>query len=140
MTIPVWVLLGFAAWTLLVLAMTIGTYRWKNILTGRVHFSEYGEYKIEGAGWYKRAMRAHANCVENLPVYAAIVVVLTAAEIASPVLDVFALILLGARVLHTSVHVAFEQTNLVVGMRSALFHTQWLCMAAMIAVIATRAV
>ena len=35
MTNPVWVLLGFAAWTLLTLFTTIGVYRWTRILTGR---------------------------------------------------------------------------------------------------------
>ena len=32
MTIPVWVLLGFAAWTLLILIGPIGLYRWSCIL------------------------------------------------------------------------------------------------------------
>jgi hypothetical protein len=35
MTIPLWVLLGFAAWTLLTLFTTVGVYRWTRILTGR---------------------------------------------------------------------------------------------------------
>jgi hypothetical protein len=35
MTIPVWVLLGFAAWTLLTLVTTVGVYRWARILTSR---------------------------------------------------------------------------------------------------------
>jgi hypothetical protein len=33
MTIPLWVLLGFAGWTLVVLSGTIGVYRWFSILT-----------------------------------------------------------------------------------------------------------
>lgn len=36
MTIPIWVLLGFAGWTLLTLFGTVGVYRWSHILTGRV--------------------------------------------------------------------------------------------------------
>ena len=32
MPIPVWVLLGFAAWTLLILFATVGVYRWSRIL------------------------------------------------------------------------------------------------------------
>jgi len=35
MPIPVWVLLGFAAWTLFILFTTVGVYRWSRILTGR---------------------------------------------------------------------------------------------------------
>ena len=33
MPIPVWVLLGFAAWTLIILFTTVGVYRWSRILT-----------------------------------------------------------------------------------------------------------
>ena len=36
MTVPLWMLLGFAAWTVLLLLSTVGVYRWSRILTGRV--------------------------------------------------------------------------------------------------------
>jgi hypothetical protein len=70
MILPVWILVGFAAWTVLLLLATVGVYRWSRILTGRVAIREFRADQIEGADWYKRAMRAHANCVENLPVLA----------------------------------------------------------------------
>ena len=54
-------------------------------------------------------MRAHANCVENLPVYGAVVVGLVASGIRSPLLDGLAIVLLLARVCQTIVHVAFWQ-------------------------------
>ena len=68
MPIPVWVLLGFAAWTLLTLFMTIGVYRWTRILTGRASIAEWRADEVQGTEWYRRALRAHMNCVENLPV------------------------------------------------------------------------
>jgi uncharacterized MAPEG superfamily protein len=52
-----------------------------------------------------RAMRAHANCVENLPVYAAIVVAIAASGVQSPMLDTLAVVLFAARVLQTVTHV-----------------------------------
>jgi hypothetical protein len=73
MTVPQWALLGFAVWTLLVLFGTVGVYRWSRILTGRVRISEWQADVPQGSEWYLRAMRAHMNCVENLPVFAAIV-------------------------------------------------------------------
>ena len=73
MTLPVWMLVGFAAWTVLLLVATVGVYRWSRILTGRVPIRNFRADQIEGEDWYKRAMRAHANCVENLPVFTAIV-------------------------------------------------------------------
>lgn len=41
MTIPLWVLLGFAGWTLVVLSATVGVYRWFSILTGRTTIGEW---------------------------------------------------------------------------------------------------
>jgi uncharacterized MAPEG superfamily protein len=138
MNIPVWVLLGFAVWTLLVLMLTVGVYRWARILTGRVPIRGWQADGQQGSEWYRRAMRAHANCVENLPVYGAIVVVIVAAGLRDPWLDRLAITLLAARVAHTVVHVAFEQTNVVAGTRFAFFFTQVLCMLGMAAVILAR--
>jgi hypothetical protein len=59
-------------------------YRWSRILTGRVPIRDFRADRIEGDDWYKRAMRAHANCVENLPVFGAIVLALRASGIDSP--------------------------------------------------------
>jgi len=74
MTVPVWVLLGFAAWTINHLLATVGLYRWSRILTGRTQMKEFRADKIEGEDWYLRTMRAQANCVENRPVYGSVVV------------------------------------------------------------------
>ena len=83
MTLPVWMLVGFAAWTVLLLVATVGVYRWSRILTGRVAIREFRADQIEGAEWYKRAMRAHANCVEKLPVFGAIVLGLYVGNVGS---------------------------------------------------------
>ena len=36
MTVPVWMLLAFATWTVVLLLGTVGVYRWSRILTGHV--------------------------------------------------------------------------------------------------------
>ena len=69
MTVPAGMLVRFAAWTVLLLLATVGVYRWSRILTGRMPIRSFRADQIE-ADWYIRAMRAHANCVENLPVLA----------------------------------------------------------------------
>jgi uncharacterized MAPEG superfamily protein len=129
MTIPTWVLLGFAGWTALLLLPTVGLYRWSRILTGRAEVKDFRADAVEGTDFYKRSMRAHANCVENLPVYGAIVVASLAANVDSPTLDMLALVLIGARVIHTIVHVAFEQTNVVASLRFMFYFIQFVCMA-----------
>ncbi|MGB5265177.1 MAG: MAPEG family protein, partial [Polyangiales bacterium] len=87
MSIPVWVLLAFAVWSMLVLIFTIGTYRWGLIFAGRVQVREFRADQIEGSDRYRRAMRAHLNCLENLPIYGAIVLVIVVSGARSPVLD-----------------------------------------------------
>lgn len=128
MTVPQWVLLGFAAWTLLTLFLTVGVIRWSQILTGKTPISAFRADLPQGSELYRRAMRAHANCVENLPVYAAVVVCLTAAGVDGPLFDRLAVVLLGARVLQSVTHVAFEPTDAVVSVRFAFFLTQIVCM------------
>lgn len=140
MTTPVWVLLGFAGWTLLTLLTTVGLYRWSRILTGRAKVNEFPADLPHGEDWYRRAMRAHANCVENLPVYGAIVVAAIASGATSSTLDVLAIILLIARVCQTIVHVAFAQTNVFVSIRFAFFFIQIICMFAMGIIVALQAV
>jgi uncharacterized MAPEG superfamily protein len=137
--IPVWVLLFFAGWTLATLLATVGVYRWSRILTGRAALSEFRADEPHGSEWYRRAMRAHANCVENLPVYAAIVVVIVASGVRSPMLDRLAVVLLAARVLQTATHVAVRQTDAAVAVRFAFFFTQIVCMAGMGILVALRA-
>src|SRR5215468_5237329 len=57
--VPVLVLLGFAAWTLLTLFGSIGVYRWSRILTGRASLAEWRADIPQGSDCYQRAMRAH---------------------------------------------------------------------------------
>lgn len=127
-TIPLWVLLGFAGWTLLVLLGSVGVYRWSLILTGRAPISSFRADRVEGSDLYQRAMRAHANCVENLPVYAAIVLFITVARLDAPLLDRLAILLFGARIAQSLIHIGLRQTDPVVAIRFALFLAQLICM------------
>jgi len=140
MTIPQWVLLGFAGWTLLVLA-TIGAYRWSRILTGRARIAEWRADLPQGSDWYRRAMRAHANCVENLPVYGAVVLCATAAGAESDWLDGLALLFMAGRICQTTTHVAFPQGDVAAALRGAFFFLQIVCVIAMgiaVALLASR--
>ena len=129
MTTPAWVLLGFAGWTLTILLLSVGVYRWSRILRGRQGISEFSADGTGGAEWYKRATRAHANCIENLPVYGAIVLAAYCARIDDPLLDALACVLLAARVMQSLVHISFAQTNRVVSVRFSFFFVQFICMA-----------
>jgi uncharacterized MAPEG superfamily protein len=139
MNIPIIVLLGFAAWPLLTLFSSIGVYRWSRILTGRTSIAEWRADLPQGSDWYQRAIRAHMNCVENLPVYTAIVVALIATGVKSATIDTLAVALLGARVGQTLVHIGLPPTNAAASLRFALFFVQAICMIAMGVLIALAA-
>ena len=127
MIVPVWMLLGFAAWTILLLLGTVGVYRWSRILTGRVPIKDFRADQIEGADWYRRAMRAHANCIENLPIFGAIVLALYAGEVRGAAVNYLSITVLIARVMQSLVHVSVPQTNAVVSVRFAFFSVQLFC-------------
>ena len=124
MAVPIWMLLGFATWTVVLLLFTVGIYRWSRILTGRVAIRDFRADRIEGEDWYRRAMRAHANCIENLPVFGAIVLALYASGVGGPRVDFLSIAILVARVLQSLVHVGFEQTNTVAAVRFGFFFIQ----------------
>ena len=125
MTVPQWSLLGFAVWTLAVLIGTVGTYRWSRIFTGRAQISEWQADLPQGSDWYRRAMRAHMNCIENLPVFAAIVVCASFAGAAGPWIDAMAIGVLVARVCQTTVHIAFPPSNTAASIRFFFFFLQF---------------
>lgn len=140
MSIPVWVLLAFAVWSMLVLILTVGTYRWGLIFAGRVQVNQFRADQIEGSDRYRRAMRAHLNCLENLPIYGAIVLVIVVGGAQSSALDALAITLIGARVAQTSIHVSAEQTNLLASLRFGFFFVQLICMLWMTALVVLHAI
>lgn len=95
MSIPLWSLLGFAAWTILTLLISVAPYRWSRILTGRAGINAFPADRVEGSDFYRRSMRAHANCVENLPVLTAVIVVALATGVTSSWFAVLSVIYLG---------------------------------------------
>ena len=75
---PIQALLGFAAWTLLLLA-GVFLYRGMRFLTGTpINHWPRGNKPADDAPFVKRLEDAHANCLENLPVFAVIVLVAAA--------------------------------------------------------------
>jgi uncharacterized MAPEG superfamily protein len=139
MTFPVWMLLAFAVWTMGVLLFTIGIYRWSRILTGRAQIKEFRGDSGDAEGWYLRAMRAHANCVENLPIFGAVVFALYVSGISSEAVNLLAGIVLVARIAQTITHVAFIQTNAVAFFRFIFFFAQLVCFISLAAIVAVHA-
>lgn len=138
MTIPMWMLLGFAAWTLILLMATVGVYRWFNILFRKAPIASFRSDRLEGEDWYRRGTRAHANCVENLPVFGAIVFVISAIGVDGAAVNYLCTAVLIARVCQSVVHVSHAQTDALVTVRFSFFTIQLICFVGLI-VIAARA-
>ena len=132
-------LLGFATWTLVLLLSTVGIYRWSRILTGRVPIRDFRADEIHGDDWYRRAMRAHANCVENLPVFCAIVLAVHVTAVTGFAVDLLAIAILLGRVGQSLVHVCLTQTNTVTAVRFSFFLLQVVSFFGLIVITARHA-
>lgn len=139
MTMPEWSLLAFATWTVLLLILTVGVYRWTRILTARAGLADFRGGVLEGDGWYQRATRAHLNCIENLPVFGAIVYAISASGATGIVVDTLALSVPVARCLQSVVHISFVQTHKVVGVRFFFFSVQLIAFLALIGMVVVAA-
>ncbi len=129
MTTPLWVLLAFAGWTLLTLAVGVGFERVRKIVARQAQPTDFPADVPHGGDRYRRAMRAHANCVENLPVYAAVAVVLAFARVDTPGVDFVAVLYLLARIGQTLVHVVPSKlTNAHILARFGFFVVQLMCL------------
>ena len=131
MNIPVLTLYGFAVWTLLVLLGTVGVYRWNHIIRGNIDIERFRAGDDMGNDFYRRAMRAHANCVENLPVYCALVITAVVFGITGALSVYLSIIFISARICQTLVHICFVETGLTVSIRFAFFLVQIICMLGM---------
>jgi uncharacterized MAPEG superfamily protein len=102
MTVPLWCLIGFVLWVLvLVLALTIA--RFRHLARGGTHL-EFGIPDERRLIW--RLFRAHLNALENLPLFASVILVATVRGVASLVFDLLAVSYLVARVGQSVVHVS----------------------------------
>ena len=80
-------------------------------------------------------MRAHANCIENLPVFGTIVFALYAGDVANATVTVLTVVILAARIVQSLVHVFLVQTNTVASVRFGFFFVQIVSFLWLIAII-----
>jgi uncharacterized MAPEG superfamily protein len=131
MSLSLWMLLAFAAWTLLTLLAGVGVRRWLLILQGHAALTSFPGDTVHGSPAYRRATRAHANCLESLPVFGAIVLVAAVSGLRSRGLDALAVVTVAARIAQTLVHVLLPERNATVAVRFSFFLCQLIAMIAM---------
>ena len=110
-------LLGFICWTLALLVL-METIRSKLVLTGEVAANGFNLENSNLSPFMQRLARAHANCLEGLPVFGGLMVVAILAG-KSSVTDPLAFALLGARILQSTIHLASTSSTAVTARFSA---------------------
>lgn len=131
MSLSLWMVLCFAGWTVLVLIVGVGVRRWTSILLGKADLTCFPGDVPHGSAPYRRAVRAHANCLETMPVFAAIVLVGAVTGLNPPGMDALAVTTMGARVAQTSVHMLFPERNATIAVRFSFFLLQIVAMVVM---------
>lgn len=131
MSDPLRYLLFFVVWTVL-LVCGIVALRVVIVLKGEKRSNEFPADEPHGGPFYRRLQRAHLNCVENLPLFAAVVLVAEVAALGSSALGVFAGFYVVARVAQSTIHLV-STTSLAVNTRFAMFMIQVVCLVLMIA-------
>jgi uncharacterized MAPEG superfamily protein len=131
-----WALLGFVVWTMLLVVTTIGVPRLTAIATRRAASNAFNAAVPHGSERYQRSMRAHANCVENLPVFAALVLLGSWLQVSGSWFQVAAVVVLPARIVQSLAHIASNRAP-AVWLRFVAFCVQ-LCGFAVLATLLVR--
>ena len=98
------VLTLFISWALLLLVL-MEVLRSSLVLSGRVRSNEFNPENSNLSPFMQRLARAHANCLEGLPIFGGLLIVALLAG-RTEVTDPLAPWLLGARVVQSSIHLA----------------------------------
>jgi uncharacterized MAPEG superfamily protein len=137
MLLSYWSLLGFVIWTLLLLVLGIGITRVSAVMRKQARANSFNPSVPHGSEGYQRRMRAHLNCVENLPVFAALVLLGGALGMTGSQFQAAALIVLPARVGQSLAHIASGR-NLYTLVRFVFFAVQLGCFFVMAALLIAR--
>lgn len=129
-----WALLGFVGWTLLLLVVGIGVTRIGAVMRKEARANSFNPQVPHGTDSYQRRMRAHLNCLENLPIFATLVLLGSAVGVAGWPFQALALAVLPARVVQSVVHIVSGRNRAVL-VRFAAFSVQILCFAGMLVLL-----
>lgn len=104
MTPTVFALTGFIAWTLFLLVL-MEAIRAQLVLARRVPADGFDPANSRLSPFMQRLARAHANCLEGLPIFGGLMLVAAVLD-RTAITDPLAPVLLGARIVQSSIHLA----------------------------------
>ncbi|MBE9228520.1 MAPEG family protein [Phormidium sp. LEGE 05292] len=102
MTFPLWGLVIFILWTIVVVILLL-TVRIRHLAAGGA-VKDFATPNDESLLW--RLYRVHANLIENLPMYLGVVFLLTVRGVSGTVVDVLVVVYIAFRIVHSLIHIA----------------------------------
>ena len=117
-------LMAFVIWTIL-LALSYATYRVPVMLTGKknaTHWERNSSDPVDDPPILQRAKAAHMNCVENLPLFAAVVLAGIATDQAA-VVNAVAAYVFYARLVQSGIHLV-GTSFILISIRATFFLIQ----------------
>lgn len=129
---PVAALVLFAVWAML-LVTSIGVWRVTQVITGSVPAGGFKPGAPHGTDAYWRLNRAHANAVENLPIFATVVISGMLLQVEDPLFVLLANVVIVARVAQSLIHISSGSAPVTL-MRFTAFLVQVLSMFTMAAI------
>lgn len=136
MTTPLFALMGFVFWTMF-LVVAIGLSRVAEVASGKTAVNGFPSGQPHGSDRYWRLNRAHLNCVENLPLFGAVVLAGHVTGLTDGSFATMAQVYVAARVAQSLVHVS-SGSAMAVNVRFGCFLTQMTCVMLMAVQIVTR--
>ena len=113
--------LGFLCWTLFLIVL-METVRSKLVLTREVPANGFNPENSNLSPFMQRLARAHANCIEGLPLFGGFMILSVVAG-KSNITDQLAYVLLAARIAQSTIHLA-STSSLAVTARFTAFAVQ----------------
>ena len=95
-------LLGFITWALMLLVL-METLRSKLVLTKEIEANNFNPENSNLSPFMQRLARAHANCVESLPIFGGLMLVAIVSDNLQ-ITDPLALVFLAARIVQSVIH------------------------------------
>jgi uncharacterized MAPEG superfamily protein len=138
MLLSEWALLGFVAWTLALLVLGIGVERVGKVMRREAKPNEFNPAVPHGSESYQRRMRAHLNCVENLPIFAALVLLGSVLHVPGQLFQIAAITVLPARLVQSVTHIASGRNRAVL-LRFYAFSVQLVCFGILLVELARHA-
>ncbi len=102
MSSTLFALLGFLGWTLLLLVL-MEAMRARLVISGEVRANGFNPGNSNLSAFMQRLARAHANCLEGLPVFGGLMLLAVVAG-RSSLTDPLAYVMLGARLVQSTIH------------------------------------